>query len=145
VFVAELNHESVWDEILRSTELAGAGEMEKALTLLHGLLNQAVQQKDVYATKILSRHATILGEGGVDLDRAKSFFDQRVEHIPDRSFALYNFAQLLSRSEKIDLAREYAAKSYQLSVKQDTEADRDLVKAIVRQWPELERTDLRDQ
>jgi len=35
------------------------------------------------------------------------------------------------------LAREYALKSYQLSVRRGTELDRAVVESISKQWPEI--------
>jgi len=35
------------------------------------------------------------------------------------------------------LAKEYAVKSYQLSVRRDTELDRAVVESISKQWPDI--------
>jgi hypothetical protein len=45
---------------------------------------------------------------------------------------------MLSRLGELDQARAYAAKSYELSRSEVTDADQDLVKAILTQWPDLD-------
>ena len=50
-------------------------------------------------------------------------------------FAAYNFAQLLLSHGQVARAERYANEAYKLSVTGTTDADRDLVAAILKQWP----------
>jgi tetratricopeptide (TPR) repeat protein len=124
--------------ITRSIELAKAGEMETALELLDDSLSEAIREDRSDLIRVLSGHAEVLATASGDVRRVRSYYEQRLPHVPDPAFALYNFARMLSRLGELDQAREYAAKSYELSRSEVTDADQDLVKAILTQWPDLD-------
>jgi hypothetical protein len=44
---------------------------------------------------------------------------------------------LLLRDGQVDLAQRYATEAYELSTASETEADRDLTAAILKQWPNI--------
>ena len=55
----------------------------------------------------------------------------------DYAFAAYNFAKPLLSDGQVDRAEQYAAEAYKLSITREMEADRDLVAAILKQWPSI--------
>jgi len=124
---------------MRSTELAKVGEIENALHLLDNFLLEATKENRGDWIKIVSGHAAVLADAMGDLRRARHYYEQRIMYVPDYSFALYNLARMLLREGQVDLAERYAAKSYELSISQGTDSDRDLAEAIIKQWPEIDK------
>ncbi len=51
--------------------------------------------------------------------------------------ALYSLADALFQEGQTDLAKQFAVKSYELSVQRDTEQGRALIELIIKRWPEI--------
>jgi hypothetical protein len=73
----------------------------------------------------------------VNRGREIEYTKQALPHAVDYRFAAYNFAQLLLRDRQLNPARRYARDAYELCTTPETEADRDLVAAILKQWPNI--------
>jgi hypothetical protein len=72
-----------------------------------------------------------------DVRREIQYAEKALPHANDYRFLLYNFAQLLLRGGEVARAERYASEAQKLALAQGTEADRDLVAAIRKQWPDL--------
>jgi tetratricopeptide (TPR) repeat protein len=81
--------------------------------------------------------SAVLAHAIGDHRREIAYSEQALPYAEEHRFAVYNFAQLLLRRGKIDRALRYATEAYRLSIAENTEADRDLMAAIVRQWPNI--------
>ena len=122
--------EQRWSERVRvvikqSLELTRTAQIEKAFVVLDAAIAEAILEHQGEWILTLCRHAAVLAH-------AKG--DRRRE---DYRFAAYNFAQLLLRDGQVDLAQRYAIEAYRLRTASETEADRDLTAAIIKQWPNI--------
>lgn len=72
-----------------------------------------------------------------DLGLVRRCREQCLSHDADNPLTLLSLAEVLDRQGEAALAKEYAVKSYQLSVRRDTELDRAVVESISKQWPEI--------
>jgi hypothetical protein len=88
--------------------------------------------------RTLCHHAAVLANAMGDVRREIQYAEQALPHADNYRFALYNFAQLLLRGGEVARAEHYAREAHTLALAQGkTEADRDLVAAIHKQWPDL--------
>jgi len=85
----------------------------------------------------LCRHAAVLAHAMGDVSREIQYAEQALPHANDHRFALYNFAQLLLRDGQVSLSERYATEARKLALERKSEADRDLLAAILKQWPRL--------
>jgi tetratricopeptide (TPR) repeat protein len=133
--VEDLTLKRAMDAIGESIDLVKAGQREESLRLLDVCLAEAERENrsDLIAT--LSRHAEVLAQG--DPKRTAGYLKNRLRHVPDQSFQLYNYALLLLDAGQAEEARKYASEAYKLSSVLTTEEDRDLRSAILRQWPDI--------
>jgi hypothetical protein len=129
--------DQVRDTVQESTLLSQKGEHLKALELLDGVLSAAIHQKWNRAIQILSRHAAIIAESVGDLARAKSYNEQVLAFGPENPMALYGMAKILSLQGETELAKQYAAKCYEVSVRGGTEIDQARVELLGKLWPEF--------
>lgn len=123
--------------MLDSLHLAQKGEAEKAFNILDGAVQRATDEDQVTWIQIFSRHAAVVAHIAGDRRREIQYTETALPYAKDYSFAIYNFAQLLLRDGQANLAKRYAAKAYELSASGATDADRDLVAALLKQWPEI--------
>ena len=126
------------EAVQRSLEFARAGKPEKALELLDGVLAEAVRENRSESITLITGVASVMADVIGDRGRARFYYEQRLPHVCDRSFGLYNFARILLQDGQNDLAKEYALKSYELAVTKDSDSDRELIAAILSRWPELQ-------
>jgi tetratricopeptide (TPR) repeat protein len=89
---------------------------------------------------ILYRHAAVISRLMGDRERQIHYEEQALPLAPDYSFAAYNFAQLLLSDGQLVRAEHYAAEAYRQSIPRTTGDDRDLIAAILRQWPNIAQT-----
>jgi hypothetical protein len=120
-----------------STRLSQNGEPLKALELLDSSIMMAVRENWNHALQTISRHAAIIAESTGDLARAKSYNEQTLSCAPENPMALYGMAKVLSEQGEIELARQYAAKCYQVSIRGGTEIDQARVELLGKHWPEF--------
>jgi len=85
----------------------------------------------------LCRHAARLAHEMRDVNQEIHYEEQALPHSHDYRFALYHFAQLLLRGGQVSRAERCAMEAQELALMQETEVDRDLVAAILKQWPNL--------
>jgi len=135
--VADLD---LWkDGIDPSTNLWNKGQTQDALRLLDTLIVRAKQENRVSWIRILSGYAAFLAETTNDLTLARHYYEQVFSYGPTNAFSLYLLADLSDREGRNDLAQGYAAKAYALVAHSQDEADRDLVQALARRWPEAKK------
>jgi hypothetical protein len=131
----------LWDAgvhaMRQSLDLAGEGHSEEALRVLDDSIAEANEEKRGMWVGTLCRHAAVLAHAMGDVRREIQYAEQALPHADNERFALYNFAQLLLRGGEVARAEHYAKKAHQLALAQGTEADRDLVAALRKQWPNL--------
>jgi len=123
--------------INQSSELSKQGNSPKALELLDDEIAHAVRESRGIWVCTLSRHASAIADQMGDLDLVRRYREQCLAHDPDNPLTLLSLAEVLDRQGEVALAKEYAIKSYQLSVQLDTELDRAVVESISKQWPEI--------
>ena len=123
--------------MLESLHLVQSGEREQAFNVLDSALEQATEENHVTWIGILCRHAAVVAHAAGDRRREIRYTEKALPFAKDYPFAIYNFAQLLLRDGQVDLAKRYATKAYELSTTGETDADRDLVAALLKQWPEI--------
>jgi tetratricopeptide (TPR) repeat protein len=127
------------EQIMRSMKVAKAQGDGRALDLLDEFLEEAIRHNWVDCIDMVSSHASVLAESTGDLDRAIRYKKQYLPYVPDYAYGLYNLAEMLMRNGSVELAKEYATKSYKLAIAEDTEPYRDLAQAIIKQWPEIRK------
>jgi hypothetical protein len=123
--------------INQSSELSKQGNNPKALELLDDEIAHALQESRAIWVCTLSRHASAIADQMGDLGLVRRYREQCLAHDPDNPLTLLSLAEVLDRQGEDALAKEYAVKSYQLSVRRDTELDRAVVESIFKQWPEI--------
>ena len=114
-----------------------AGEDAQALNILDSDLAQAMEENQSTWVRLICHHAAVVAHHMGDRDREIRYEGQSLPYAKDYRFAAFSFAELLLRDGQRDLAQRYATEAYELSCTSDTEADRDLTAAILRQWPYL--------
>ncbi len=134
--------ERQWSERVRvvikqSLELAKTAQIEQAFVVLDAAIAEAILEHQGEWTMPLCRHAAALAHAKGDRRREIEYTKQALPHAKDYRFAAYNFAQLLLRDGQVDVAERYATEAYELSSASETEADRDLTSAILKQWPNI--------
>jgi len=123
--------------IQESTRLSQKGEQQKALELLDRLLAVAIHENWNRSMQALSRHAAIIAELSGDLTRAKSYNEQALKFGPENAMALYGMAKILLQQGEFQLAKRYAAKCYEVSIRGGTEIDQARVELLGKHWPEF--------
>ena len=123
--------------ILQSTELLKSGKQEEARQLLDPAIAEAIQGNRNRWVVILCRHAAVLSHAMGDRQRQIHYEEQALPFATDYRFAAYNLAQLLLSDGQPVRAEHYAAEAYRQSITQTADADRDLITAILRQWPNV--------
>ena len=83
------------------------------------------------------RHAAVLAKANGKRDREIEYTKQALPYAKDYRFAAYNFSQLLLEDGQANLARQFATEAFKLSCASRDKTDRDLVAAILKQWPDL--------
>jgi hypothetical protein len=125
--------------INKSSELSKQKKNPEALELLDGEIAHAVRESRGIWACALSRHASAIADQTGDLGLVRRYREQCLAHDPDNLLTLLSLAEVLDRQGEHALAKEYAIKSYQLSVQRGTELDRAVVESISKQWPEIGR------
>jgi Tfp pilus assembly protein PilF len=120
-----------------SSELSKAGDNKRALKLLDDSIAEAIRDKRDKWVCTLSRHAAVISDYMGDLHLAKGYYERALQHDPDNSITLCSLADLLRRLGEIGLAKQCAAKSYQLSTQRGNELDRTVIDLLLKTWPEL--------
>ena len=123
--------------INQSGELSKQGNNPKALQLLDDEIAHAVRENRGIWVCAPSRHASAIADQMGDLVLVRRYREQCLTHDPDNPLMLLSLAEVLNRQGEEALAKEYARKSYQLSVRRDTELDRAVVESISKHWPEI--------
>jgi hypothetical protein len=123
--------------INQSSELSKQGNNAKALELLDDEIAHAIRESRGIWVCTLSRHASAIADQMGDLGLVRRYREQCLAHDPDSPLTLLSLAEVLDRQGEDALAKEYAVKSYQLSVRRDTELDRAVAESISKQWPEI--------
>lgn len=90
---------------------------------------------------MLTRHPAVISEHIGDLNLARQYIEQSLQHSSDDPVAWYSLADTLSRQGDDELARQYAAKAYNLSLKRGQEGDKHLIERLKKRWPEISPKD----
>ena len=136
-----LEMEHMTHAVQESTRLSQNGEPQKALQLLDTARALAIRENWNRALETISRHAAIIAEASGDLARAKFYNEQALACEPENPMALYGLAKILSQQGETELARQYAAKCYEVSLRGGTDIDRARVELLGSHWPEFGRWD----
>ena len=123
------------DVINKSLEFSKAGQKEQALNVVHEALAEAIHENRGTWALILCHHAAVLAHLMGDHHRQIQYEERALPFAKEYRFAAYNFAQLLLEHGQVVRAERYANEAYKLSITGTTDADRDLVAAILKQWP----------
>jgi hypothetical protein len=134
--------EQQWPErvrvvIKKSLQLVRTAQIEQAFVVLDAAITEAILEHQGEWIPTLCRHAAVLANAKGDRRREIEYTKQALPHAKDYRFAAYNFAHLLLRDGQVDVAQRYATEAYELSMASETEADRDLTAAILKQWPNI--------
>ena len=121
----------------QSLDFMRAAKNEQALSLLDAAIAEAVQEHRDLWISILCSHAAVISHHIGDRRREIHYNRLRLPLAKGYAFAAYNFAKLLLSDGQVDRAEQYAAEAYKLSIARETQADRDLVAAILKQWPSV--------
>jgi tetratricopeptide (TPR) repeat protein len=124
--------------INESSELSKRGENQRALKLLDDAIAEAIRENRSIWVCTLSRHASVIADEMGDLHLVRRYREQCLVRDPDNPFTLSSLADVLHRQGEDDLARQFATKSYRLSMQRDTELDRALVESLLKTWPDIQ-------
>jgi tetratricopeptide (TPR) repeat protein len=118
-------------------EFSKAGQKEQALDVVDEALAEAIHENRGTWALILCRHASVLAHSMGDHPRQIQYEERALPFAKEYRFAAYNFAQLLLKQGQVARAEQYANEVFKLSITGTTDADRDLVAAILKQWPNI--------
>jgi hypothetical protein len=123
--------------MLKSFQLAKAGDVVEALQLLDGAIAQGICEDRTEWVRRLCRQAAAFSLYIGDPGREISYSEQALRYAKDYRFAVYNFAKLLLKHGHVLRAEQCATEAYRLTSSDScaNEEDRDLVAAIARDWP----------
>ena len=123
---------------LRELTMSGKTEaLEQALNLLDSAIAEAIQQNHTKWATVLTRQAASLSHATMDPQRRLHYEEQALPFAKDHAFAAYNFAQLLLSNGQPVRAEQFAAEAYRQCITRNTDADCDLITAILKQWPNV--------
>jgi hypothetical protein len=72
-----------------------------------------------------------------DAQRQIHYEEQALPFAEDYPFDAYNLAQLLLRNGQLLRAEHFAGEAYRECITKNTDAGRDLITAILNQWPNV--------
>lgn len=121
----------------QSMELLKSGKKEEARTLLDPAIAEAIQGNHNRWVLVLCNHAAVISRLMGERQRQIHYEEQALPFATDYRFAAYNLARLLLSDGQLARAEHYAAEAYKQSITQAADADRDLIAAILQQWPNL--------
>ncbi|TAM84407.1 MAG: hypothetical protein EPN47_01670 [Acidobacteria bacterium] len=123
--------------IYESGELSKSGQHQKALALLDDLIARAAQENRATWIRILCRHAAVISDHAGEIELAKKYHGRVLAESPDDSMSLYSLADLSSREGNSDVAKGYAARCYEVCMRQGASEDRAVIELLLQRWPEL--------
>ncbi len=121
----------------RTTDLLKGGQLNEVFPILDEAIAQAIKEKRSIWVRIFCRHGEVLAHARGDAEREVRYAEQALPYTTDYRFALYNLARILLRVGQTVRAESCATEAYKLAVAEKSDADRDLVAAILKQWPHL--------
>ena len=120
---------------MHTLALSRKGQTEQVFDVLDSAIAEATHEHQGEGALVLLTHAAALAMAKGKRDREILYTERALPYAKDYRFAAYNFARLLLKDGQVDLAEHYAREAYKLSTAADTDADRDLTAAILKQWP----------
>ena len=117
-----------------------SGKKEEAREILDSAIAEAIQGNHPRWVVVLCRHAAVLSGSMGGRQRQIHYEEQALPFATDHGFAAYNLAQLLLSDGQLVRAEQYAPEAYRQSITPTTDDDRDLIAAILRQWPNVAQT-----
>jgi hypothetical protein len=123
------------EALQESLTFSKAGHTHRALKIVDEAMADAIRDDRGTWVRILACHAAALAQSLGDTERQIQYEERALPFAQEHSFALYNFAQLLLKHGDVARAKRYATEAYRLSRAATTDADRDLVAAILKDWP----------
>ena len=121
--------------VSESLELAKNGKAAEAFLLVDTALNEAIRENRNKWASALCAHGEIIALAERDCRRQIRYKEQSLKYSDDYAFAAYNLALLLLADGQDTRAKHYASEAYKLAAKRPTQSQRDLIAAIVSQWP----------
>jgi tetratricopeptide (TPR) repeat protein len=122
------------DIIKKAVQLTGVGENSKALALLDDAMTKSA---DDWQVRSLADLATIISRSSGNLQLMRSYCERRLAFDPEDTRALYQLADCLALLGDWQLARQYAIKSYELSIAKGETEGRKIRTLIERRFPEI--------
>jgi tetratricopeptide (TPR) repeat protein len=123
--------------VLDSLHYAGEGKAAEAFEMIDDALEEATRNNDTTWLKTLYGHAAVVAHIAGDRRREIGYKERTLQFVNDYPFALHNLAQLLFEDGQINQAKRYAAEAFKLTSNGQTESERDLAAALLKQWPDL--------
>src|SRR5437016_6894717 len=115
--------EQAWDVIQQSIELSKMGEMRQALELLDEFLAKASSNNWKDAIRLVAGTAAVMADTAGNPELVRRYHEQLLTYFPEDTQALYGIARALHKQGETDLAKEYATKCYELSIRRKSELD----------------------
>jgi tetratricopeptide (TPR) repeat protein len=126
------------DAMTESTELMQKGQNEGALRLLDDAIAIAISENENRWVLTLSHHAAVISKFLRNFSREKHYYEKSLEFNPENPIALYGLAEVALEQGDSDLARQFAKRSYDATVKGDDEmVKRGLLDLIAMKWPDV--------
>ena len=118
----------------------GAGLNEQALGLLDDAIAEAMRQHESLWTLTLCHHAAVIADSLGNLQLQRRYYGESLASNSENPRALYGLADVARRLGEHEIAKEYAARSYEAILRSDDEIIRQgLLDLVLKHWPELEK------
>ena len=117
-----------------AAHLSGLGKNIEALALLDDAMTKAAGDWQIGP---FAQIATIISRSMGSLDLMRSYCEQQLALDPENALALYNLADCLALQGQPELAKQYAAKSYETSKAKGGDEGRRICRRIETRFPDI--------
>jgi tetratricopeptide (TPR) repeat protein len=108
-----------------------------ALQVLDEAIAAAKEEGEGTWVKSLARLAANISKWEGDLVSERRYSEEALAYAPENAMALYGLAEALRRQGEAEMARQLAAKCYEISMRDHTEFGRATIELISKHWPEI--------
>ena len=105
--------------------------------MLDEMIAMAISENESKWVVTLSHHAAIISKFLGDLARVKEYYQKSLAFNPENPRALSGLADIAEQEGELELARQYAARSYRALMQGDALLKDAQIEMLLKKWPDL--------
>ena len=124
------------DAMSSTVKLLKVDEHEKALELLDGAIEKAIQEGRTNWIRTLCHHAAVVSNFAGNAPLEKHYYEQSLAYNPENSRALYGLAKVALEQGETEIAKQYAIRCHSaLMQSEDGVIKQGLLELLATHWP----------